>query len=211
MSQRNRLIILFLIVFCLWSCEKQTQRTENLVDYIPQNTGNVLKIADLESAKNDLAGSYLFEQLDRPVFYNFLKNRKTFVSHLKPTGESVICFQKTNDSIQHFTFITKAHPLVFVIDSIPNATSEKSDYKGYQVQRSTVKDISIFNSTIDSVFVASSSEILLKEIIDHKTESDTEFNKVFSLKTKNELLTFPSRSYTTKDDAWLSCVAVFSK
>jgi len=189
MYHRNRLILLFLIVFCLWSCEKQTKRTGNLFDYIPQNTENILKIADLESAKSDLAGSYLFEQLERPVFYNFLKDRKTFVSHLKPKGESVICFQKTNDSIQHFTFITKAHPLVFVVDSISNSTSEKSDYKGYQIQRSTVEDFSIFNSTIDSVFVASSSEILLKEIIDHKTESDPEFKKVFSLKTKNELVT----------------------
>ncbi|MCZ6593898.1 MAG: hypothetical protein O6943_03170 [Bacteroidetes bacterium] len=189
MYHRNRLILLFLIVFCLWSCEKQTKRTGNLFDYIPQNTENILKIADLESAKSDLAGSYLFEQLERPVFYNFLKDRKTFVSHLKPKGESVICFQKTNDSIQHFTFITKAHPLVFVVDSISNSTSEKSDYKGYQIQLSTVQDFSIFNSTIDSVFVASSSEILLKEIIDHKTESDPEFKKVFSLKTKNELVT----------------------
>ena len=188
MHHRNRLILLFLIVFCLWSCEKQTKRTENLVDYIPQNTENVLKIALLETAKNDIASSSLYTQLSNPVFYNFLKNRKTFISRLNPKGESVLCFQKANDSIQHFTFITKTNPSVFMVDSISNANSENSDYKGYQIQRTTMEDFSIFISTIDSVFVASSSEILLKEIIDSKTESDPDFKKAFALKTENELV-----------------------
>ncbi|RLD30272.1 MAG: hypothetical protein DRI70_01425, partial [Bacteroidetes bacterium] len=84
MRHRNRHFLLFLIVFCLWSCEKQTKRTENLVDYIPQNTVSVLKIAHLETAINDLTSSPLFQQLSDPVFYNFLKTRKTFISRLKP-------------------------------------------------------------------------------------------------------------------------------
>ncbi len=189
MRHRNRLILLFLIVFCLLSCEKQTKRTENLVDYIPQNTLSVLKIAHLETAINDLTSSLLFQQLSDPIFYNFLKTRKTFISRLKPVGESVICFQKTIDSIQHFSFITRAHPSVFVVDSIPKTNSEKSDYKGYQIQRSRIDDYNIFNSFIDSVFVASSSEILLKEIIDRKAESDPVFKKAFALNTENEFVT----------------------
>jgi hypothetical protein len=188
MDHRNRLILLFLLVFFLWSCEKQTKRTENLVDYIPQNTENVLKLAHLETAKNDITSSSLYTQLSNPVFYNFLKNRKTFIAHLKPMGESVLCFQKANDSIRQFTFITKAHPSVFVVDSIMATISEKHDHKGYQIEQIKFDEFSSFSTIVDSVFIASSSEILLKEIIDTKTESDPDFKKVFALKTQNEMV-----------------------
>ena len=171
-----------------------------MVDYIPKNTVSVLKIAHLETAINDLTSSSLFTQLSKPVLYNFLKNRKTFISHLKPKGESVLCFQKTIDSVQHFTFITKANPSVFVVDSIMNANSEKRDYKGYQIEQINIDDLSSFTATVDSVFVASSSEILLKEIIDNKTVSDPVFKKAFALKTENEFVTiFQPNAITIND------------
>jgi hypothetical protein len=188
MHHRNRLILLFLLVFSLWSCKKHTKRTDSLVDYIPQNTQIVVKIAHLETTKKDLANGSLFTQLSKPVLYNFLKNRESFISQLKPRGESVLSIQNGIDSIQHYTFIAKDHPSIFAVDSMMNVTIEKSDYQGATIKHISTDNFNSFTTTIDSVFIASSSEILLKEIIDNKTENDPVFKKAFALNTENEFV-----------------------
>ncbi len=160
-----------------------------MADYIPQNTERVIKIANLETARNDLAGSHLFSQLNEAVLYDFLKNENTFMAHLRPRGESVLCFQKREGDIRHFTLITRAGSSVFLVDSIANAVSTQQDYKGFRIEQTIRGTKKNYSATLDSVFVTSSSEKIIKEIIDNKTESDPVFQKAFALKTKDGLVT----------------------
>jgi hypothetical protein len=160
-----------------------------MADYIPQNTERVIKIANLETTRNDLASSHLFAQLNEAILYDFLKSQNTFIAHLRPRGESVLCFQKPEGNVRHFTFITRAGPSVFQVDSIANAVSTKQNYKGYHIEQTIRGALKNYSATLDSIFIASSSEKIIKEIIDNKTESDPVFQKAFALKTKDGLVT----------------------
>lgn len=189
MRHHIRLVLLFLMIFCLWSCNRPIPRAENSIDYIPENTESVIKIAHLETTASDFAKSNLFTQLEQPVLYDFLKDQSDFISRLKPDGESVICFQKLGDSVRHFTFITHTNPVVLVLDSTYQNETQVSAYKGYEIAQNKFGSTLNYSARVDSMFVASSSEVILKNIIDNKTEHSATFKKAYSLKTKDGLVT----------------------
>jgi len=182
-------ILIVCVISSFWSCEKGTQRTNNIADYIPQNSESVIKIANLETTTNDLDGSHLFKQLDGAHLGKFLKEHVSFISKLQPSGEMVLSFQKHDDSTQHFTLITRSDTAVFTIDSLMEATSEKITHKGYTIQSTNTGTSKNYIAKVDSMFLASSSEVILKEIIDNKTEADPVFKRAYSLKTRDGLVT----------------------
>ncbi|MEL6810355.1 MAG: hypothetical protein AAFP76_03350 [Bacteroidota bacterium] len=177
-----------MVLISLVSCEKRIHRTENLMDYVPQHAENILKIVNLETSRADLTGNPLYGQLQDPLLLDFLQEQDKLLSGLNPSGESLLCFQETLDSIRHFTFITKAHPSVFVWDSIPNAVMDTLTYNKQKIQKTTFDERQGFGVTLDSVFVMSSSESILKEIIDNTTEKDPVFKRAYSLKTQDDLV-----------------------
>lgn len=188
MRHLNRLLLLFLTIFCLWSCTQPIPRAENSIDYIPENSESVVKIAHLETTVNDFASSNLFGQLKQPVLYDFIKKQSDFISRLKTDSESVICFQKLKDSVRHFAIITHTNPTVFVLDSTYQNETQVETYKGHQIARNTFDGTLNFSARVDSMFVASSSEAILKDIIDNKTKHSATFAKAYSLNTKDGLV-----------------------
>jgi len=188
MRHQKRLLLLFLMIFCLWSCKQPAPRAENSIDYIPENTQSVIKIAHLETTVSDFSGSSLFSKLKQPVLYDFLKEQSDFISRLNSDGESVICFQKMVDSVRHFTFITPANPLVLVLDSTYQNETTVTTYKGHQIAENTFGETLNYSARVDSMFVASSSEVILKSIIDNKTKHSSTFRKAYALKTKDGLV-----------------------
>ncbi|MEM7085536.1 MAG: hypothetical protein AAF489_05095 [Bacteroidota bacterium] len=172
----------------MWSCKQRVLRAENSLDYIPENNESVIKIAHLETTTSDFASSNLFAQLKQPILYNFLKDQSEFISRLQTDSESVICFQKLEDSVRHFTFITPTNPSVLVLDSTYQNETNVNTYKGHQIAENTFGGNLNYSARVDSMFVASSSEVILKEIIDNKTKQSASFKKAYSLKTKDGLV-----------------------
>ena len=61
-----------------WGCEQGIQRTENTLDYIPENSEQVVKIASLETTQNDLKSTQLFSQLNKAGLYDIFKADDAF-------------------------------------------------------------------------------------------------------------------------------------
>lgn len=188
MCFRYPLVFFLGLVCCLWSCEKRPVRTGNLVDYIPKNSELVVKFANLETTKNDLNGSALYGELKGADILDFLKSERRFLDYFQPKSESVLCLQPWLDSIQHFTMITRFGPEVFELDSIVGAVSSRKTYEGYEILETRLDSKSRFSAIVDSTFIASSSEVILKSIIDGDTETQPLFKKTFSLDSKDGLV-----------------------
>ena len=184
------ILLVLLLALGLGSCDKSLPRANNTLDYIPANSERVFKIAHLETTTTDFAASSLFKQLEDPLLYDFLKEQRAFINRIQTDNESVLCFSKASDSLRHFTLITHTNPSVFLLDSTYQGPKEKSQYKTFEITKTTFGDRPNYSTQVDSMFVASSSEVLLKEIIDSKTEQNPVFKKAYALQTKDGLVHF---------------------
>ena len=168
------------------------------MDYVPKNAAIVFKISNFENVRADLKNNSLFLKFNKDVkgqgadlFKNIFFEKNSILKHLHPTSESLLCINEINDSISAFTFITKQTPNLFRTDSIKNKLIETLEIDGKAIQRITVDGQNntkqtLFTAEIDSVFIASSSQLLLQNILSGKTERDDTFKKVFNLPSANE-------------------------
>ncbi|MDC8005676.1 hypothetical protein POV27_16580 [Aureisphaera galaxeae] len=183
---RFRFTPLFLVLLALSfsACEKRIERSENLVDYLPSNPGVVIKIANLETAKKDFENSSLYNELSHPLLYEFIKLYPEFVASLKPQYPSAISFKKSSDTT-HYTIITKYHPEVFQFDSVAPPTNKK--YKKQTIDIIKRDERPHYSTVLDSVFVISSSEKLIENIVDGTLPESDPLRKAFQLNQTAEL------------------------
>ena len=191
------LAVLILVVFV--GCESDVAKTGTLMDYVPENATMVFKISHFENLQADIKNNSLLSKFDKDsqsqgmdLFRSlFFSGKNSILKNLHPTSPSLLCFNELNDSVSAFTFITKQTPNLFRVDSIKNKLIETLEIDGKSFQRITVdgKDASneiIFTAEVDSVFIASSSQKIIQDILDGKTERDATFKKVYVLPSSNE-------------------------
>ncbi len=178
--------ILLLLALVFSACEKRINRSENLVDYLPKDSEVVVKIANLQTTKQDLQNSHLYKELSNPLLYDFIKLYPEFIGSLQPQSPSAISFQKKSDTT-HYTFVTKYRPDIFTFDSITAPTTKK--YKKQDITISNRDGKAHYSTVLDSVFVISSSEELLQGIVDGTLPEEDPLRKAFQLKQHAELTT----------------------
>ncbi len=156
------------------------------MDYIPQNTEVVFKISNFENLQADIANNSLLSKFEKTSPYSFLSEKASLLKNLHPESESLLCINKINDSVSAYTFISKHSVNLFKTDSIKNRIIETLKLDELSFQRITIDDEITYSTLIDSVFVASSSQQLLIDIINRKTERENTFSKVFNLPSAGE-------------------------
>lgn len=197
LSELLFLAILILGIFA--GCESDVTKTGTLMDYVPENAAMVFKISNFENLQADIKNNSLLSKFDKDspaqgvnLFRSiFFSEKNSILKNLHPTSQSLLCIHELNDSLSAFTFITKQAPNLFRTDSIKNKLIETLEIDGKSFQRIIVDGRgetkeTIFAAEIDSVFIVSSSQQLLQEILGGKTERDATFKKVFNLPSSNE-------------------------
>ena len=162
-------------------------KKEAIIDFVPQNAQIVLKIANFDALKSDSENNSLFSKFKNTDPYLFLSEKAEILKHLNPSGESLLCINKLNDSLTAYTFISKQTPELLVTDSLQNKIIETLNYQNKTIQRLTLKNQVAFTTTVDSVFIVTSSQQLLQNILDGKTETNSTFKKIYNIKNSAEL------------------------
>lgn len=155
------------------------------MDFVPENTSVVFKISNFENLQADIENNSLLSKFEKTVPYSFFTEKKALLKKLHPSSQSLFCINEVNDSVSAFTFISKQTKHLFQTDSIKNRTIETLTLDGQSFQRITIDKEIAYSATIDSVFVVSSSQQLLQDILNRKTERDETFKKVFNLPSSN--------------------------
>ncbi len=180
------LLFVPLLMGVFGSCDKTPPKTGTLMDYVPENASVVFKISNLETLLADIDNSSLLSKFQKTVPYSFFSEKAVLLKNLHPSSQSLLCINKINDSVSAYTFISKQTKNLFQTDSIKNKTIETLKLDEQSFQRITIENEIAYSAIIDSVFVVSSSQQILLDILKGKTERDHTFKKVFNLPSSNE-------------------------
>ncbi|MCB0465368.1 MAG: hypothetical protein KDC78_06790, partial [Aequorivita sp.] len=180
-------LLLFIPIFLgiFGGCDKTPPKTGTLMDFVPENASLVFKISDFENLQADIENNSLLSKFEKTAPYSFFSQKQALLKNLHPTAQSLFCINKVNDSVSAYTFISKNTKNLFQSDSLKNKTIETLTLDGNSFQRITIDREIAYSTIIDSVFVVSSSQQLLQDILKRKTERDETFKKVFNLPSSN--------------------------
>lgn len=199
-------------------CEGTTSKTAELSDFIPENVSVVIKISNaiggetgIESLQRGLTSNSLISAFKKTKPYSFFSEKAPLLRHLNPSSESILCINTPTDSTTVYTFITREHPNLFVPDSIKNKTIETLTYNGMSVQRVTIDNQIAFTAVKDSIFIASSSQTMLQNILEGKIEKNETFKRIARIQNGEDLNLIVKASTMPLDDSttvnfasWLS-------
>lgn len=167
------------------SCDKTPPKTGTLMDFVPEDALVVFKISNFETLQADIEANSLLSKFDNTAPYSFFTEKKALLKNLHPASQSLLCINKLNDSLSAYTFISKQTKNLFQIDSLKNKTIETLQLDEHSFQRITIDKEIAYSAIIDSVFVVSSSQQIIQEILKGNTERNDTFKKVFNLPSTN--------------------------
>ncbi|MAP53301.1 hypothetical protein [Altibacter sp.] len=192
----GKYIFFGLLVFLIWGCGDGASEKKELIDFVPKDPVVVITIGNasagqsaFETFKRDLAGNNFLSAYKNTQAYRFFSEENTLLHHLKPSSQSVFCINTPTDSTTVFTFITRDSPQLFKTDSLKNISVETLSYNNLSLQRVTLNDQVAFTAVQDSVFIASSSQTVLQQILEGATEKDPTFRKIATLNSGGEVTT----------------------
>ena len=156
------------------------------MDYVPEGASVVLKISDWQTLQADMAHNSLLQKYEAVAPYFFFSGKAPLLKTLYPNGNSLLCVNNLNDSLQAYTFISKNHATLFRADSLQDKTVETLKVEEQTFQRISVGKNIAYSAVVDSVFIASSSQKLLMDILNGKSERENTFKKVYNLPTNSD-------------------------
>ena len=170
-------IFSLLIISLFFSCETAPRKAKDITEFIPENNSVVFKIEDLQELKSDLNNNGFLLKLKNTKPSIFFSEKNIF-KYLHPFSKSILCISENSD----ITFLTKQANGIINTDSISGISIKKHSHKETPYQEITISEQAIFTTIKDSVFIASSSQQILKNLIEGHTEKGLTFNKIISLK-----------------------------
>jgi hypothetical protein len=178
-------VLFILISVLVFSCDPSPKKARDISDFIPENATLIFKIEDLNTLSSDIKNSSLISKFKNEKPYGFF-SENDFLKFLHPTSKSIICISK-NKTNSEITFLTKLTDGLFVTDSITNSSVETISYKKQSLNRVTVNDQLLYTTIKDSVFIASSSQNIIQQLLENKTLKDPFFNKIYHIKNTQDL------------------------
>ncbi|MBB6682584.1 hypothetical protein H4O20_14140 [Aequorivita sp. 609] len=186
---RNLFAVLLFIPILLGvfaSCDNSPSKTGTLMDFVPENAAVVFKISNFENLQADIENSALLSKFENTEIYSYFTKKDKILKNLHPTSQSLLSINKINDSVSAYTFITKHTDKLFQLDSVKNKSVETLTLDKKSFQRVSIDENTAYSTIIDSVLVVSSSQQIIKDILNGKTEGDATFKKVFNLPSSND-------------------------
>ncbi|MCG2431411.1 hypothetical protein [Aequorivita xiaoshiensis] len=186
---RNLFAVLLFIPILLGvfaSCDNSPSKTGTLMDFVPENAAVVFKISNFENLQADIENSALLSKFENTEIYSYFTKKNNIFKNLHPTSQSLLSINKINDSVSAYTFITKHTDKLFQLDSVKNKSVETLTLDKKSFQRVSIDENTAYSTIIDSVLVVSSSQQIIQDILNGKTERDATFKKVFNLPSSND-------------------------
>ncbi len=156
------------------------------MDFVPENAAVVFKISNFENLQADIENSALLSKFENTEIYSYFTKKNKILKNLHPTSQSLLSINKINDSVSAYTFITKHTDKLFQLDSVKNKSVETLTLDKKSFQRVSIDENTAYSTIIDSVLVVSSSQQIIQDILNGKTERDATFKKVFNLPSSND-------------------------
>jgi len=174
----------FFTCFLLVNCSNSKRNTTTITQLIPEASSVVLNINDFETFKSDIKNNAFIEKLSNTGLHKNLNSTLDRLSLLNTKNKVIICFNG-EENATNFTIITKYSDSLFGGHSLDS--------------------IGLYSRTIDSIFVGSPSDSIIKTIsLNNKAsfktiEQVSYHNASFSVFMNNENTQVPGNSILNND------------
>ncbi|GGD86901.1 hypothetical protein [Planktosalinus lacus] len=176
--------VALLLILSIVSCNTEKSKTGILTDFVPEESALILKSTNFSTLTSDIKNNGFLSQFTSHPAYNYFGENLEFSKYLHPISEVLISVKTENDSTHHLTLITREHPELFNLDSAQNKIVETLAYNEIKLQRVTLDSKIIYTTTLDSVFIAGSSQEIIERIIKKhkqpKTNPDNGFETIYN-------------------------------
>lgn len=185
--KRAFLILILIIV----GCNSESTKQSNLVSFIPSNSAVIIKINDFQRFKSDLRNSDLIKEFSHTSVYLNTEKSLSLLEDFDPYKETLLTFTEVGKNNIEYTFITKNAVAMFNIDSTTVKKAESRKYENEIIKSYSIKNKKLFTTVIDSVFLVSSSNLLIENSIRNyrKSKADKSFLKLYNTSQKNAIAT----------------------
>ena len=200
------------ILFLFWNCNNDSAIKGELIDFVPENASVVLTISNtngdqtgVESFRRDIRTNSLLSALKNTRPYLFFSEKGKFLEHIRPISESLISLNHQNDSTTIFTFLTKEVEGLLVVDSTKNISFENLTDTNSAIRKINIDGEIMYSTSMDSVFIASSSREELERILDGYTNKDPDFKRIAKIKTSKGISAiFKNNNVQVSDSSYVN-------
>ncbi|WP_203294095.1 hypothetical protein [Luteirhabdus pelagi] len=185
----NRNLTYFIGLLLLWSlvaCDATVAKKAPLENFIPSDSELVLKINDFNTLKADLSNNEVLQKFVSDI--EFLQKENPFYNQLHPKGSSIISFTKRNDSVTDITFVSHLDSSLFQLDSIKDRSVETLVIDSDTLQRIVLQNKTMTATRKDSVFIVSSSQKIVQDLLNSKSNASPSFQKAYQVMQSAEVM-----------------------
>ena len=152
-----------LIAIIAYSCSNTETKSISLIDYTPQDAQIIIKINDLEQAKNQLRNNSLIKTNKDLNLYKYFEELPTLNSTSRNSG--LLYFSPVGKNDYEYTYISKFDPLLINSDSSNTKEIKIIKYSEQDIYKVSVSDRTYFSTIQDSILIASSSQLIIENVI----------------------------------------------
>lgn len=179
----KRLAVLCTLVL-LVACTSDEHRVAHLLEFVPQNTFALVKTHSLKTLSTDIKNNDFLTKFSKADAYHFTSREIDFLEQLNPVSEVLLAFSTDKDSNSVVTLITRDHPNLFNLDSVPDKKVETLKTGTVSYQKVTIDERVVYTAVVDSVFVISPFEGNLQELLSkqqqEKRNTDATLEKIYA-------------------------------
>ena len=179
------------------NCANNDSKNGVLSNFVPKDVSIVFKFsgepdpsARFKNFNSALKKNKLLSPFTKKKLYADLWKKAALLKELNPSKTSLLCISRANDSSAVYTFITKAAANVLYTDSIENATIDTLLIGKKPVQRITIDKQIAYVTSKDSVFIASSSPLIIEALLNGTSEKDLDFQKLLRIDNEGDFTAF---------------------
>ncbi|NJW53168.1 hypothetical protein [Salinimicrobium oceani] len=162
--------ILFLISFIIFgSCAEEKKETQQLYDYLPQNSAIILKVDDPDLFFTNLKNNEWIKTNSEAPLFKEIKEKTAVLKYFSQKHESLLALVPGKEAqTVDFAFITSGNIPSPVLDSLQNVQVESFTSDEFTVTKYILEGRTAFISTQESISVISNSRKLLEKSLRNK-------------------------------------------
>ena len=182
----KRLGFLLILFQLLWSCQKGYNTVNHPYKFIPSETSAVIKVNEL----NDFINSIENHDILSGIYNKDVINTSIVLKNLNTTHAVFIAFTSSIGDNSDYLILTDNVPTLFVVDSIPNHSSEF--LVDFDIDKTQIDSTILYHRVIGNVFAGSNNLEVIKRL--NSKNENTELSRLIETGDKKSVASIVFKS-----------------
>ena len=175
-------LALIVSLFLLIGCDPNPVNQSSLIPFIPRNSSVILKVNKWADFQNALNNNALLSKFGKSELYNVIQEKSSNFNLINPKSEVLISFVSLGKNEYDISLVTENSSSLFKQDSVLQSSIKQVEYNDNTISSYTKGENTLYFTTIESTFLASTSRLLIEnKIREEKSETvfDADFQKLY--------------------------------